>query len=141
MKFEKIEVAANANKEAVVEALARANEVIGQANAHIEQHEAALQSASDKSNQLLAELEQVKLQLAKANDELEKARASADTAKRSQHAGKGTHVRVSSAHPAGSHWRAGQLWSRDAKDVEVKSFSQEQLAAMRADRNLVVVDL
>jgi chromosome segregation ATPase len=59
----------------------------------------------------------------------------------SKHAGAGTHVRVSSAHKAGQHYRAGRLWTRDATDVHKDDFTAEQLAAMRADPQLVVVAL
>lgn len=72
---------------------------------------------------------------------LEAAQGAREAAQRNQHAGQGTHLRVSSAHPAGSHWRAGRQWAREPQDVEVSAFTAEQIAAMRADRHLVVVDL
>lgn len=59
----------------------------------------------------------------------------------SKHAGAGTHVRVSSAHKAGQHYRAGRLWTRDATDVHKDELTPDQLAALKADPMLVVVDL
>lgn len=127
MEFEKVGVAANANKDAVVDALAQANAVIDQANAMIDQLTAQAEERDEQIKQLSADLAAAKAQSAQAV--------------KSQHAGKGTHLRVSSAHPAGSHWRAGRQWTRVAQDVEIKSLTPDQVVAMRADGNLVVVDI
>ena len=56
-------------------------------------------------------------------------------------AGKGTHVRVCSASPAGSHRRAGRVWTKQPQDVALKDLSNEDLAALRSCPMTIVVDL
>jgi hypothetical protein len=91
------------------------------------------------AEQLQAALAEAHAANAKLTAEIEELKGAAKQA--SKHAGAGTHVRVSSAHKAGQHYRAGRLWTRDATDVHKDEITTEQLAAMRADAQLVVVDL
>lgn len=130
------------NKEALVAALNKANEIIGTAISQIEQ----LQIQAGRFNDQMRELQQASdLRIGELEDKLEQALADKTVMqaaqKKVEHAGKGTHIRVSSAHPAGSHWRGGRLWTREAQDVKVSELSDKQIAAMRDDRNLIVVEL
>lgn len=128
-----VQVPANATKDQLLAALAEANATIESAAAtgaelvsanhklHTEVH--ALKDANDKLQAQVSDL------------------AAAGKKAESKHAGRGTHVRVSSAHKAGQHYRAGRLWTRDATDVHKDELTSDQLAAMQADPMLVVVDL
>lgn len=105
-------------------------------NATPEQLQAALTQARADLEALAAQNADLQAQV----DAL-KGAAQAQARAQSEHAGAGTHIRVSSAHKAGQHYRAGRLWTRTATDVAKDDFTAEQLAAMRADAQLVVVDL
>lgn len=128
-----VQVPANATKEQLLAALA-------EANATIESAAAAGAELVSANHELAAEVNVLK----DANDKLQaqvSELAAAGEKAESKHAGHGTHVRVSSAHKAGQHYRAGRLWTRDAVDVPKDELTEDQLAAMKADPMLVVVDL
>jgi type II secretory pathway pseudopilin PulG len=131
MKFEQVTVPSDAKKDDLVAALAAANATIAQANSQYAELEKTSQDLVKFNLDQSRMIEQFKGQLAKQ----------ASASERNMHAGQGTHVRVSSAHPTGGHWRAGRYWSRDAKDVAISDLTPEQIDAMRADARLVVVDL
>jgi len=40
-----------------------------------------------------------------------------------------------------SFWRAGRKWTKEAQEVPVSAFSKAQLAALRAEPNLVVEEI
>jgi multidrug resistance efflux pump len=113
-KYNTIKVSNDATKAELTAALDQANAVIEAANAA----HAALEAALDQ---------------AKA--------AAADKAPKADGAGRGTHVRISSAHPSGAHWRIGRKWGREAVDVAKADLGADGLAALRADQYIVCVEL
>jgi hypothetical protein len=84
-----------------------------------------------------AERDTLAAQLAEATSKLQAAAAPA----KSGNEGKGTHVRVCSKSPAGSHRRAGRLWTAEPVDVLLKDLTNEQLAQLRSCPLTIVVDL
>lgn len=86
---------------------------------------------------LTAERDTLAAQLAEAQAKLQAAAAPAKSA----HAGRGTHVRVCSKAPGGSHRRAGRVWTTQAQDVPLADLSAEQLAQLRTCPLTIVVDL
>lgn len=128
-----IQVPANATKEQLLAVLAEANTTIGYAAAANAKLERACVDYASQINALVDARDQLQEQVSNLTEAGEK------TA--SEHAGRGTHVRVSSAHKAGQHYRAGRLWTRDAIDVHKDDLTAEQLDAMHADPMLVVVNV
>jgi hypothetical protein len=86
---------------------------------------------------LTAERDTLAAQLAEAHAKLQAAAAPA----KSTHAGKGTHVRVCSKAPGGSHRRAGRVWTTQPQDVPLAELSTEQLAQLRTCPLTIVIDL
>lgn len=128
-----VRVPANATKEQLLAALEQANTTIESAVKAGGQLTAANHELAVEVNALKDQNEQLQAQILVLQAAGEKAE--------SEHAGRGTHVRVSSAHKAGQHYRAGRLWTRTAVDVPKTDLTKDQLAAMKADPMLVVVDL
>ena len=77
---------------------------------------------------------------AKLADAASKLQAAA-TPNKNIYAGKGTHVRVCSKSPGGSHRRAGRLWTAEPVDVALEDLTNEQLAQLRSCPLTIVVDL
>lgn len=77
---------------------------------------------------------------AKLDEATAKLQAAAAPAK-SGNEGKGTHIRVCSKSPGGSHRRAGHVWTAQAVDVPLKDLSKEQLAQLRSCPLTLVIDL
>ncbi len=97
-------------------------------------------SMEELQNQLAsvtAERDTLAAQLAEATSKLQAAAAPA----KSGNEGKGTHVRVCSKSPGGSHRRAGRLWTTEPVDVLLKDLTNEQLAQLRSCPLTIVVDL
>ena len=103
---------------------------------------------TDASNTLLDELraeltsvtmerDTLAAQLAETQARLQAAAAPA----KSGHEGAGTHVRVCSKSPGGSHRRAGRVWTTAPQDVPLAELSTEQLAQLRSCPLTIVVDL
>lgn len=76
-------------------------------------------------------------QLAEAQARLQAAAAPA----KSGNEGAGTHVRVCSKSPGGSHRRAGRVWTTAPQDVPLAELNTEQLAQLRSCPLTIVVDL
>lgn len=94
----------------------------------------------------VADLNAAKAQVAELqakNDKLQKQlealRAQKSGEQTSPHAGKGSHIRVAAV--SDDYWRGGIAFSRQPKELALDELTGAQLAAIRADARLVVVDL
>lgn len=87
--------------------------------------------------EVIAERDDLFTRLAEATEKLQAAAAPA----KSGNEGKGTHIRVCSKSPGGSHRRAGRVWTAQAVDVPLKALSNEELAQLRSCPLTIVVDL
>ena len=112
------------------------DEAIGtpQDGAQLEQYLGDLQA---QLGRLTIERDDLATQLQEAQAKLQ----AAASPPKGANAGKGTHVRVCSASPAGSHRRAGRVWTKQPQDVALKDLSNEDLAALRSCPMTIVVDL
>lgn len=87
--------------------------------------------------EVIAERDDLFTRLAEATEKLQAAAAPA----KSGNEGKGTHIRVCSKSPGGSHRRAGRVWTTQAVDVPLKDLSNEELAQLRSCPLTIVIDL
>lgn len=108
------------------------------------------QMNSEQLQQLIAEQTQTISQLKASNEELaaELDKLKRDTAylqekisnpKAAAPAPRGTHIRVASL--SNGYFRGGVQFSQVPQELEIAKLSKEQLAAIRGDDRLVVVDL
>ncbi len=97
----------------------------------------SMEELQDQLASVTAERDTLAAQLAEATSKLQAAAAPA----KSGNEGKGTHVRVCSKSPGGSHRRAGHLWTAEPVDVLLKDLTNEQLAQLRSCPLTIVVDL
>lgn len=106
-------------------------------NADVQALQEQLTQVSTERDALAAQLADAQANLADAQAKLQAAAAPA----KSGHAGQGTHLRVCSKSPAGSHRRAGRVWTNTPADVALADLTAEQVAQLRSCPLTIVVDI